>query len=57
MVCVELQEGENGVNAGGMMRIVGALEVKGKWSFQVRHVVGGDNSQANLTTIYVVNPI
>ena len=34
----------------GLMRIVGALEVKGKLSFHSKHVTGMDNSLAHLIT-------
>ena len=46
----ELQREEDGVRAGGLMRILGALEVRGKWCFQAKHVAGVDNSLADLTT-------
>ena len=42
--------GKNDVRAGGLMRILGALEVRGKWCFQAKHVVGVDNSLAHLIT-------
>ena len=38
------------VRAEGLMRTLGALEVKGKWCFQAKHVVGVDNYLADLIT-------
>ena len=32
--------GKYDVRAGGMMRILRALEVRGKWCFQAKHVAG-----------------
>ena len=43
--------GENDVRAGGLMRILGALEIRGKWCFQAKHVAGVDNSLADLITL------
>ena len=42
--------GKDDVRAGGLMRIIGALEVRGKWCFQAKHVAGVDNSLAGLIT-------
>ena len=42
--------GKDNVRAGGLMRILGALEVRGKWCFQAKHVAGVDNSLAELIT-------
>lgn len=47
---VELQGGKNDLRAGDMMKIVGALEVKGKWCFREKHVAGVDNTLADLIT-------
>lgn len=44
------KEGKDNVRTGGMMTILGGLEVKRKWCFQARHVVGMDNSLADLIT-------
>ena len=42
--------GKDDVRAGGLMRILGALEVRGNWCFQAKHVAGMDNSLADLIT-------
>ena len=43
--------GKDDVRAGGLMRILGALDVRGKWCFQAKHVAGVDNnSLADLIT-------
>ena len=47
---VKLQGGKDDVRAGALMKIVGVLEVKGRWSFQAKHVAAVDNSLARLIT-------
>ena len=42
--------GKDEERTGGLMRILGALEVKGKWCFQIKYVAGKDNSLADLIT-------
>lgn len=32
------------LRAGGLMRVLGALEIKGRWCSQVKHMAGVDNS-------------
>ena len=41
------EEGKDDVRVGSLMRVLGALEVKGKWCFQAKHVAGVHNSLAN----------
>ena len=45
----ELQ-GKDDVRAGGLIKILGAVEVRGKWCFQAEHVVGVDKYLADLIT-------
>ena len=42
--------GKDDVRVGGLMRSLGALEVKGKCCFQAKHVAGVDISLADLIT-------
>ena len=42
--------GNDNVRAGGLMRILGALEVRRKWCFQAKHVAGVNDSLADLIT-------
>ena len=42
--------GKDDVRAGGLMRILGALEVRGGWCFQAKHVAGAENVLADLIT-------
>ena len=42
--------GKDDVRARGLMRILGALEVKGRWRFQAKHVAGVDSSLPGLIT-------
>ena len=42
--------GNDDLRAGGLIRILGALEVRGKWCFQAKHVAGVDNYLADFIT-------
>ena len=44
------KRGKDDLRAGGLMKILGALEVKRKWCFQAKHVAGMYNSLADLIT-------
>lgn len=49
--------GKDDMGDGGMMRILGVLEVNGKWRLQVRYIVGVYDSLADLITRCAPNMI
>ena len=47
---LNFEGGKNDARAGGLMRILDALELEGRWRSQAKYVAGVDNSLADLIT-------